>query len=106
MSDKSVENDRETEDRASAVAETRPKFRKNTPAEKKYMRNSRKRRMRKRRLRDIILASKKQVKQATVDLQHQIETSKQEIKKVNSQVVKLKCMTRTFWERWRWEIEK
>ena len=43
MSDTSVENDHKTEDRASAVAEARPKFQKNTPAKKKSMRNSRKR---------------------------------------------------------------
>ena len=102
----SVEDDRETEARASAVAEPRSKYCKNTLAEKKHMRNSRKRRMRKRKLKEIILASKREVTQAASNLQHQMQTSNKEIEKINGQVVKLKCMTRTFWERWRWEVEK
>ena len=89
----SVEDDRETEVRASAVAEPRSKYRKNTVAEKKYMRNSQKRRMRKRKLIEIILASKREVTQAASNLQHQMQTSNKEIEKINGQVVKLKCMT-------------
>ena len=89
----SVEDDCETEVRASAVAEPRSKYCKNTLAEKKYMRNSRKRRMRKRKLKEIILASKREVTQAASNLQHQMQTSNKEIEKINGQVVKLKCMT-------------
>ena len=99
-------DNRETEVITSSALEPRSKHRKNTLSEKKFMRNSRKRRMRKRKMKEIVFAAKREAKQATSDLQNHIQASKKEIEKVNGQVVKLRCMMRTFWERWRWELEK
>ena len=78
---------------------TKPKYRKNTIEEKRAMRTSRRRRMRLKKNKDGLVKQVKQLKQ-------QIETSKKETEKANSKIVTLKCMTRTFWERWRWEVEK
>ena len=77
------------------------KGRPNTLKEKREMRN--KRRARKRRIVDRRCNGKriiiKQLKQAK-------EEAIQHVKKTEQKVITLKCMTRTFWERWRWEVEK
>ena len=85
----SVEDNCETEIITSAVLEPRSIYRKNTLSEKKFMRNSRKSRMHKRKMKEIVLAAKREAKQVTRDLQHHIQASKKEIEKVNGQVVKL-----------------
>ena len=84
----------------------RRKFQKNTLAEKKSMRNARRRRMCKKKLIQKVLASGKDVEKMKGELEEHIKTSKREIEKANSQIATLKCMTRTFYKRWRWEVEK
>lgn len=98
----------ESQDESSCATSMKPcgRFRKNTPAEKKSMRNARRRRLRKKKIRQRLLASERDVEKVKRELEQHVKTSKSEIEKANSQIVRLKCMTRTFWERWRWEVEK
>ena len=67
----------------------------NTIAEKKTMRINRKKRLRKRYR-----------KCKVQKLEKTIESAEKNLMDAEKTVTKLKCMARTFWERWRWEIEK
>ena len=62
--------------------------------------------MRKKNLIQKVLSAGKDVEKMKGELEEHLKTSKREIKKANNQIVTLKCMTRTFWECWRWEVEK
>ena len=75
------------------------RFRKNTIKEKKEMRNSRRRRMRRRNPKQLEKVCIKQMKQ-------KIEIANLEMIKKDKRIETLRCMTRTFWERWKWELEK
>lgn len=35
-----------------------------------------------------------------------VENTEKKLMDAEKTVTRLKCMTRTFWERWRWEVEK
>ena len=70
------------------------KGRPNTTAEKKLMRINRKKRLRKR------------YKEPEVQLKKTQENAESQLTDAEKTVTRLKCMTRTFWERWRWEVEK
>ena len=70
------------------------------------MRNARIRRLRKKKIKQRILDSERDVEKVKRELEQHVKTCKSEIEKANSQIVRLKCMTRIFWERWRWEVEK
>lgn len=67
----------------------------NTIAEKKIMRVNRKKRLRKR-----------YHKRKVHKLEKTIENTKKTLVETERTVSRLKCMTRTFWERWKWEVEK
>ena len=75
----------------------RGKFRKNTMEEKKAMRNSRRRKQRQ---------SRKLVKQQCKQLRKTVEETSAQLKSQEKRLTTLKCMARTFWERWRWETER
>lgn len=62
--------------------------------------------MRKKKLQQKVLALGKDAEKAKTELDQHVKTSKGEIEKANSQIITLKCMTRTFWECWKWEVEK
>lgn len=70
------------------------------------MRNARRRRMRKKKLMQKVLALGKDAEKAKRELDQHVKTSKRDIEKANSKIITLKCMTRIFWEHWRWEVEK
>ena len=67
----------------------------NTTIEKRRMRNERKKRMRNRMLRKSTKKLKRELKEAQ-------SKADQHMKKI----VKLSAMARSFWERWRWELQK
>ena len=75
------------------------KGRENTVKEKRKMRNSRKRRLRK-------LSAAVLRRDRKVEAEHLKKEKEQALKKVATSersVSTLRCMVRTFWERWRWE---
>ena len=82
--------------------EESPRFRKNTIEEKRIMRNSRRRRMRRRKPRRLTFEKVESLKQ----MKQKLEVANVEIKKKGKRIETLRCMTRTFWERWRRELEK
>ena len=73
------------------------KFRKNTTEEIKAMRNLQRRRMRQ---------SKVDTKHRIKQLKQKLETTKTEVNKGKQCIETLRCMSRTFWERWKREVEK
>ena len=83
-----------------------PTFRRNTREEKRSMRNSRARRLRKMKLKKRMETSLAELHEENADLRRQVKTTQTEMDKAKSQIVTLKYMSRTFWERWRWEAEK
>jgi len=74
-------------------------FRRNTVEEKKTMRNARRRRLRRR---------KRFAKQQCKQLKKTVEEGKSQLKSQEKRLTTLRCMARTFWERWRcgWEAER
>lgn len=77
--------------------DVRPK-RKNTDNEKRRMRNLRKKRMRK--------MGSGGIKRKMKELKNELDHAKEKVKKGEQHVLLLKNMSRTYWERWRWELEK
>ena len=73
-----------------------PQHRVNTIEEKRRMRNERKKRLRRQKLH---AKSIKSLKCKLVAAQEKVQSS-------DTRITVLKRMTRTFWERWRWELEK
>ena len=76
------------------------KGRENSAEEKKKMRNSRKRRLRQQSI--LRRDNKRKIKRLKAE-------KEQALKKATDSernILTLKCMVRTFWERWRWEVEK
>ncbi len=70
----------------------------NTVRQKKRMRNARKKRMRQRRA---------ELRQAETDrLRSDLEYERREHHKSECKVKVYKSMSRTYWERWRWELQK
>ena len=68
----------------------------NTIEEKRKMRNSRKKRLR---------CTRNQAK-SIKRLKSTLEATKLKVQDNESKITALRRMTRTFWERWRWELEK
>ena len=64
--------------------------RENTKDEKKAMKKARKKRKRKR----------------VKELKREIESERKEREKAESLCTKYRCMSRTYWERWRWELQQ
>ena len=72
--------------------------RKNTVIEKKRMRNLRAKR--KRKFRAAV------TKKDTEQLKNELKVEQQKQVKSEHRIKVLKCMARTYWERWHWELEK
>ena len=87
--------DSKSEDVSVAVVRETATHRNNTKEEKRAMRNKRKKKMRKRESKRKIGALKQELKEA-----------RSEIEKSKRRICTLRSMSRTFWERWRWELEK
>ena len=65
------------------------------------MRNSRRRRLRKEKQ-----SSKQQCKQLKKARKKAVEETKTQLQSQEKRLTTLRCMARTFWERWRWEAER
>ena len=76
------------------------KGRENSAEEKRKMRNSRKKRLRQ------LSVSRRDSKMKIKRLKEEKEQALKKAENSESKVLTLKCMVRTFWERWRWEVEK
>lgn len=71
----------------------------NTIEQKRKMRNLRKKRMRKN-------GTRQQLKQKVSSLKGELKAVKQNLKEGEHKITVLRSMSRTYWERWRWELEK
>ena len=69
-----------------------------TLKEKKLMRNSCRRKMRKKKLKQKVLALGKGAEKAKRELDQHVKISKREIENANSKIITLQCVTRIFWE--------
>ena len=76
--------------------------RKNTLIEKRRMRNLRKKRKRKQRA----AFRKEETSKETEILKSELKVEQQKQAKSEHKIEVLKCMARTYWERWHWELEK
>ena len=84
-----------TDDDSDPVCVHQTRYRCNTVEEKRRMRNARKRRLRQAKTKPVIRKIKTQ-----------LEVAHKKVEDCQTRISTLKCMTRTFWERWRWELEK
>lgn len=73
-----------------------PQHRENTDEEKRRMRNARKKRLRRQKRHDKSIKC----------LKSRLVTAQEKAQGNETRIIVLKRMTRTFWERWRWELEK
>lgn len=99
MDTSTIDDDELSCSRKATVSEDRKKVgRKNTIIEKKRMRNLRTKRKRKLQA----ACRKKEIEKLKdeLKLEHQKQT------KSEHKIRVLKCMARTYWERWHWELEK
>ena len=99
-SDKSSDRDASSTLNFSSGTKYIKKGRENSAEEKRKMRNSRKKRLRQ----QSVLRRDSKIK-----IKRLKEEKDQALKKATDSertVLTLKCMVRTFWERWRWEVEK
>ena len=84
-----------TDDDTDPVCIHQTRYRCNTVEEKQHMRNARKRQLCQAKTKPVIRKIKTQ-----------LEVAHKKVEDCQTRISTLKCMTRTFWERWRWELEK